>query len=240
MSPVVEITQSGRGGSIRYREGDREIPFDWEFAMSPAIALIFGPAAGSWDVSHPWAAGRRAEVYAFVGGEVARQKAEGAEADVDLDRGIITIQRAGGATVPLDALGTQATVDAIEAIDQRNDVREPEPHAPGDEPFDEATLALAIRRLHRPNDPSTRALRAAESHDSEVIRQALLWASYNATDCASSCAALLLRLVGIQAGEPEAALLARLGLHNSAFDRQAAFDTLCAHVGMQLDPDVAY
>jgi hypothetical protein len=61
MNPVVEITTSGRGGSIKYREGDHTIVFDWEFAMDP------------------------------VGAEVVRQKAPGGAFEYDLDRGELTI-----------------------------------------------------------------------------------------------------------------------------------------------------
>src|SRR5262245_17697429 len=72
---AVEIAQSGRGGSIAYREGANTVAFDWEFGASPAIALIFGPAAQTWDRHYPWAAGRQAEIYDVVGAEAVRQKA---------------------------------------------------------------------------------------------------------------------------------------------------------------------
>src|SRR5262245_5096018 len=88
---TVEITQSGRGGSISYREGGNTAVFDWEFGASPAIALIFGPTAQAWDRQHPWAAGRQAEIYHFVGAEAVRQQAEGARFEVDLDGGTISV-----------------------------------------------------------------------------------------------------------------------------------------------------
>src|SRR5262245_21868223 len=86
-----EITTSGRGGSIRYREGETTAAFDWEFAASPAMALIFGPTAAVWDLRYPWAAGRQAEIYAFVGAEAVRQKAAEARFEVDLERGTISV-----------------------------------------------------------------------------------------------------------------------------------------------------
>jgi hypothetical protein len=74
------------------------------------------------------------------------------------------------------------------------------------------------------------------------VRQALLWASWNATDCAPACAALLMRLAGVATTPPDDAherILAGLGLHTSYFERREAFDALCRLVGMELDPSAA-
>ena len=104
-------------------------------------------------------------------------------------------------------------------------------------------LALQIRRIHRTTDGLARALRLAEQRDTPTIRQALLWASYNGTECAPAFAALLLRLNGTlpdPIDEATTALLAHLDVHNSSFARKAAFDELCTRVGMELDTDVAY
>ena len=82
-----------------------------------------------------------------------------------------------------------------------------------------------------------RALRLAERHPSETVKQALLWASYNATECAPSCAGLLLTLTGAARPpfpEPIQLLLRKLDLHNSSFDRKAAFDELCRLARMEL------
>lgn len=81
----------------------------------------------------------------------------------------------------------------------------------------------------------------AAQHPSEAVKQGLLWASYNATECAPHCARLLLILTGA-AMEPFdehiQQILTKLGLHNSAFDRQAAFDKLRRMVGTKLDEGV--
>lgn len=90
-NPTVEISNSGRGGSIYYREDNNTAVFDWEFAASPALALIFGPNAEVWDRRYPWAAGRQAEIYRFVGEEAIRQKASGYKLEIELDSGTITI-----------------------------------------------------------------------------------------------------------------------------------------------------
>jgi hypothetical protein len=91
MNPVVEITTSGRGGSIRYREGDHTIVFDWEFAMDPALALVWGPQQAHWEKACPWASGRQQSIYEFVGAEVVRQQASGGAFEYDLERGELTI-----------------------------------------------------------------------------------------------------------------------------------------------------
>ena len=49
-----------------------------------------------------------------------------------------------------------------------------------------------------------RAMRLAERHPSDTVKRALLWASYNATECAPHCAALLLTLAG--SGKPHRGL----------------------------------
>ena len=89
-NPEVEISNSGRGGSIYYREEDKTIVFDWEFGGS-ALALIFGTTTEHWDQNYPWAIGRQAEIYDFVAKEVVRQHAAGRKFKVDLSSGDITI-----------------------------------------------------------------------------------------------------------------------------------------------------
>ena len=89
----VEVESSGNGGTIFYREGENSVPFPWEFAMPPAIALLFGPSALRWSHYGAWATGRQAEVFAAVGAEVVRQKAQGGDFTADLDTGIIEILR---------------------------------------------------------------------------------------------------------------------------------------------------
>jgi len=106
-------------------------------------------------------------------------------------------------------------------------------HARGELPELEPILVREIRALHQPTDGLRRALRLAETHPTPAIKQALLWASWNATDCAPECARLLLKLVrGRDVPEAALAVLPRLGLHNSYFERKAAFDVLCQTVGM--------
>jgi hypothetical protein len=86
----VKIVQRGRSGLISYSEGVETVVFDWEFGGS-VVALIWGTKKLVWDRSHPWAAGRQAEVYAVVAKEVIRQKAPNSEFEINLDSGMITI-----------------------------------------------------------------------------------------------------------------------------------------------------
>jgi hypothetical protein len=91
--PSVDISQSGRGGTVIYREGDHAIRFDWEFAMEPALALLWGPPRAQWDTDFPWAVGRQSAIYDFVGREVVRQKEPDRTVNCDLDSGTLEILR---------------------------------------------------------------------------------------------------------------------------------------------------
>lgn len=314
-TPEVSITQSGRGGSIVYVEDGQRIVFDWEFAMPPTLALIWGPKAKNWDAEYPWAAGRQAAVYDFVGTQVVKQKTTDAHFTRDLEAGTIDIiaaktsavgrekaarksgpsaayakflesvvpvwqkwqpgesydvasiarlkpgERAQAVEVLTSRDATWREVEALAAIDlpaARAAVREALTHHLSidtrlaaaealqrlDPAFDmETMLTRQIRALNQPADGLERALRLAAAHASPAILQALLWSSYNCTDCAPACAKLLLTLKGGAAGPADAeteTLLGKLGLHNSSMDRSAAFETLCRRVGMELDTGAAY
>ncbi len=298
----VEITTRGRGGSIFYREGNNTARFDWEFALPPALALIFGHTAQHWDANYPWAAGRQEEVYNFVAEEVVRQKAPDCGHELDLATGTLTIlmvrnarraavsaqvkarvlrksKKSGegheggqvkklskraqaqwvetlaqrGAMTPQDvealaAIDLPAARAAVEAaskdhlsIDTRLAAAEVM-HQQGRLPDLDAFIARQLRLIDRPANGLDRALRLAREHSSDKVKQALLWASYNTTECAPHCAALLLNLT-CAAKEPFddkiQQMLQKLDLHNSYFDRKKAFDELCQFVKMELDTSAA-
>ncbi len=86
----VIISQGFRGGTLSYRKGDHEVPFDWECCGRAAV-MIWGTKKPCWDVSHPWAAGRQSEIYDFVAKEVIRQKALTSNFKINLESGTITI-----------------------------------------------------------------------------------------------------------------------------------------------------
>lgn len=311
----VEITSSGRGGSIYYREGINAAVFDWEFAASPALVIICGSPAKYWDQAYPWAKGRQAQICDFVGAEALRQQAPDCRFEVELDTGTIIVKpatsrarqaRTGarrqargtsayerfkasivprwgqweeGQTYDIAALSGMTAAqraDAVSLLTGRDITwREVEALAVIDTPKARAAvdaasrdhlsidtrlaaaevmhrqgrmadidrfIARQIRHLDRPANGLARALAMAERYQNGAVKQALLWASYNATECAPDCARLLLRLTGA-AQEPFAgsvqSMLLKLGLHNSSFDRETAFKELCLLVGMNLEHDAA-
>jgi len=232
MTQAVDITTTGRGGGITYREDDRRIEFDWELAMSPAIALVWGPKRAEWDAKYPWAGGRQAAIYDFVGGEVVRQKASSGAFEYDLDLGHLTILNETGARAK--GLYVNRGVAAAEEARLRAsvDARLAAAEATGDDAMIEAALAREIRKLLQPHDGLDRAMLLAAAHPTEGVRQALLWASYNATECAPRCAETLMSLTSVP---PEPSILTRLGKHVSDIDRSAAFSELSRLLGMEID-----
>lgn len=80
----VWIAQSGRGGSIIYREGGREARFDWEFAGGDAVALLLFLAWPDWLPPH-----RRREVMERVAQEAIRQKAPSCRYEIADDQCVV-------------------------------------------------------------------------------------------------------------------------------------------------------
>ena len=337
--PTLDVSQEGRGGGMTYREGEHTHSLSWEFALDPAIVLIFGTRREHWDRQYPWAVGRQEEIYAFIGEEVVRREVPGGDFELDLAGGVITIlrarrARAGGGgrergdeverygaeygvalardeprasrppsppdsaawrrftdSIVTATLGSEPALgydlqaiarftdaeraDAVGLLSRRGEVgwrevqaldalatpdatamlREGLRHhlsirtrlaaAAALRRRDELTeiegfLAEQIRALHDPRDGLPEALELAEAHPSDVVKQALLYASYNRTDCAPACARLLLRFGGAPPAtaaerDAEDRMLGELGVHNSSFTRRAAFDALCARLGMTLE-----
>ena len=161
-APTVDITTSGRGGGFTYREGANSVAFDMEFGMAPELALAWGPTRAEWDARYPWAIGRQAEIYAFVGAEVVRQKAPGGAAEYDLDLGHLTILNETGARARgLYVSNAAAAAKALKeygSADAR--LAAAEEALRDDPPAFETVLAREIRRLYRPEDGLERVLRA--------------------------------------------------------------------------------
>ena len=87
----VIISRRFRGGTISYREGDHEVPFDWELCGQTAV-IIWGTKKRTWVANHPWAAGRQSEIYEFVAREVIRRHAPTSNVKIDLESGTITFR----------------------------------------------------------------------------------------------------------------------------------------------------
>jgi hypothetical protein len=176
---------------------------------------------------------------------LAMMPAEEREELVELLTGREVTWREVEALAVVDTPEARAAVDAASkhhlSIDTRLAAAEVL-HQQGRLPELDVFLARQIRHLDRPQNGLKRVLQLAGLHPSEVVKQALLWASYNQTACAPACAKLLLALAGAAKEPFDGAveqMLEKLGFHNSYFDRQAAFEGLCQRVGMQLDPNAA-
>jgi hypothetical protein len=58
----VKITQSGRSGSVDYRETAGCISFYWEFGGGDTVAIISIEDLAVWSTRHSWAVERRREI----------------------------------------------------------------------------------------------------------------------------------------------------------------------------------
>lgn len=79
----VEILESGRSGSIGYREAAGFISFYWEFGGGDTVAIIWVEDLAAWNTRYPWAVGRRREIMERVARDVVRQKAPTCRAEID-------------------------------------------------------------------------------------------------------------------------------------------------------------
>ncbi len=98
-APHVEITENGRSGSVRYREGADALSFYWEFGGGDVVAIIQVNDA-AWRGQPAWLTGRQAEVLRFVAGEVIRQKAPGCRAEINEAKGEILLHGQRAAPTP--------------------------------------------------------------------------------------------------------------------------------------------
>ena len=71
-SKNVKIIDKGRSGSVQYFEKGKTCEFYWEFGGGDTIAIISFPAEKKWEVTYPWASGRRKEILTFVAEEIRR------------------------------------------------------------------------------------------------------------------------------------------------------------------------
>jgi len=89
----VVIEQSGRYGTVNYREADGSIPMSWEFGGNDVVAIIYFENESVWRTRYPWAAARRSEVLQRVADEVIRQRAPGCQAEIDGQSGWINLRQ---------------------------------------------------------------------------------------------------------------------------------------------------
>jgi hypothetical protein len=88
----VEITASGRSGSVKCHEPSGCISFYWEFGAGDTVAIIWIEDLAVWNSRYRWAVERRREILERVAYEVVRQKAATCRADIDDGNGYIYIR----------------------------------------------------------------------------------------------------------------------------------------------------
>jgi len=91
--PDVTITESGRTGSVVYREAGGELSFSWEFGGRDVVAIVQPSDAASWRNPASWVAARRAAILRFVADELIRQKAPSCRAEIDETAGSIVLRQ---------------------------------------------------------------------------------------------------------------------------------------------------
>ena len=89
---TVTIDQTGRSGSIAYKEPLGSISFYWEFGGDDAVAIIWIENSAIWSSRYPWAVDRRREILERVAREVVRQKAPKCKAEIDEQHGYMYIR----------------------------------------------------------------------------------------------------------------------------------------------------
>src|SRR5262245_59377628 len=88
----VEVVESGRSGSVNYKEPSGRISFYWEFGGGDTVAIIWSGDMALWNSRYAWAVDRRREILERVAREVVRQKAPKCKAEIDDGRGYIYIR----------------------------------------------------------------------------------------------------------------------------------------------------
>jgi hypothetical protein len=88
----VEVVESGRSGSIKYRESAGSISFYWEFGGGDTVAIIWIDDLALWSTRYPWAIDHRRAILERVAHEVVRQKAPSCRADIDEKGGYIYVR----------------------------------------------------------------------------------------------------------------------------------------------------
>lgn len=92
----MDILESGRSGTITYREPGHSVESYWEFGGGETLAVVSVDSQPSWDQKHPWARGRRAAILHRIASEVLRQKAPSHAARIDdVGGSILIVPRAG-------------------------------------------------------------------------------------------------------------------------------------------------
>jgi hypothetical protein len=88
----VEISGTGRSGTLTWREAEGVIPCHWEFGGNDVLAVVHCGSVDEWGMHYPWAVSRRPEILRHIAGEVIRQQAPGSQASIDNNTGVVLIR----------------------------------------------------------------------------------------------------------------------------------------------------
>jgi len=88
----IKIVESGRSGSIEYRDSAGQMSFYWEFGGGDTVAIIWGGDLASWKSRYPWAIDQRRTILERVAREVINQKAPRCRSEIDEKAGYIYIR----------------------------------------------------------------------------------------------------------------------------------------------------
>ena len=91
----INIVESGRSGSVEYRDSAGRMSFYWEFGGGDTVAIIWVGDPAAWSSKYPWAIDQRRTILERVAGEVIRQKAPTCRSDIDDKKGYIYIREPG-------------------------------------------------------------------------------------------------------------------------------------------------
>jgi hypothetical protein len=92
----VVIEESGRSGSVIYREAAGAIVCPWEFSGGEAVVAVRVGTAAEWLRSHPWTVGRREEILGRIAAEVIRQRAPSCTTRLDESSGWMSVLASPG------------------------------------------------------------------------------------------------------------------------------------------------
>ncbi|MFN7117410.1 MAG: hypothetical protein ACK4TA_11465 [Saprospiraceae bacterium] len=75
MSKKVTYSQNGRGGTIKYEDGETVIPLDWEFGGGNCVVIIFVPTEMQWEKATGLPLSERSNILEFVAQQVIHDQA---------------------------------------------------------------------------------------------------------------------------------------------------------------------
>ena len=85
LDAIVNIGQTGRGGTIHFIQGEKKVALYWEFGGGDTLALIFVPDEKTWEAQTGIPVERRMYTLEWIAEQVIHQKAEGRKYRIEND-----------------------------------------------------------------------------------------------------------------------------------------------------------